>query len=213
MIPFVATLDPVHPNTETNGMKYARLLQQAMEASIRAKEHFLQQPAELAAFDAAVAEVVRAYRNGGRLYIAGNGGSAADAQHLAAEFVCRLGRDRESLPAEALTVDSSVLTAIGNDYGYPAIFQRQLAGKARPGDLFLAISTSGSSENILRALEQCRQMGIRSILFTGPKGDRGAALADHTIRAAGESAGLIQEQHIVFAHTLCAAVEEELFPA
>jgi D-sedoheptulose 7-phosphate isomerase len=183
-----------------------------MEESIRAKQLFLQQEQELASFEAAVAKVVQAYRSDGRLYIAGNGGSAADAQHLAAEFVCRLSRDRDSLPAEALTVDSSTLTAIGNDYGFDDIFRRQVAGKMLMGDVFLGISTSGNSENICRALEQCRQMSIPSILFTGGDGGKAAGLADYVIKARGKVAGVIQEQHIVFAHALCAAVEDELFP-
>jgi D-sedoheptulose 7-phosphate isomerase len=193
--------------------KYAQLLKESLEESIQAKQLFLQQEQELASFDAAVTSVVQAYRNGGRLYIAGNGGSAADAQHLAAEFVCRLARDRDSLPAEALTVDSSTLTAIANDYGFADIFQRQVAGKMQAGDIFLGISTSGNSENICRALERCRQMGLTSILFTGGDGGKAAELADHSIKASGRVAGIIQEQHIVFAHTLCAAVEDELFPS
>jgi D-sedoheptulose 7-phosphate isomerase len=193
--------------------KYAQLLKQSMEESIQAKQLFLQQEQELASFDAAVAKVVQAYRSDGRLYIAGNGGSAADAQHLAAEFVCRLSHDRDSLPAEALTVDSSILTAIGNDYGFEKIFQRQVAGKMLAGDIFLAISTSGNSENICLALEQCQKMSITSILFTGGDGGRAAELASYVIRASGTTAGVIQEQHIVFAHALCAAVENELcFP-
>ncbi len=118
--------------------KYAQRLKASLEESIQAQQLFLQQEHELASFDAAV---VQTYRSGGRLYIAGNGGSAADAQHLAAEFVCRLSRDRASLPAEALTVDSSTLTAIGNDYGF--------------ADIFLGIYTSGNSENI-RPCTLCR---------------------------------------------------------
>jgi D-sedoheptulose 7-phosphate isomerase len=193
-------------------MKYAELLKRSLEDSIRAKQEFLQREGEMAVFDAAVTCVLDAYRRGDRLYIAGNGGSAADAQHLAAEFVCRLARDRGPLPAEALTVDSSVLTAIGNDYGYDTIFQRQVAAKMKKGDVFLGISTSGNSENIIRALEQCREMGVESILFAGGDGGRAMQLADHPVRAVGRVAGIIQEQHIVFAHALCAAVEDELFP-
>ncbi len=194
-------------------MKYAQLLKKTLEDSIRAKQDFLERQEDLAVFDAAVSHLVEAYRKGGRLYIAGNGGSAADAQHLAAEFVCRLARDRGPLPAEALTVDSSVLTAIGNDYGYDAIFQRQVAAKMSKGDVFLAISTSGNSRNIILALEKCREMGIASILFTGGDGGQAAQFADYSVKAVGRIAGIIQEQHIVFAHALCAAVEEELFPA
>ena len=109
-------------------------------------------------FSEAVATVVERYKRGGRIYIAGNGGSAADAQHLAAEFVSKLARDRASLPAEALTVDSSILTAIGNDSGFEQVFSRPLAGKLSRNNVLLGITTSGNSPNILRALEQSRTM-------------------------------------------------------
>ncbi|MCP4128405.1 MAG: SIS domain-containing protein [Gammaproteobacteria bacterium] len=193
-------------------MKYADALNSAMQDSIQSKQAFMQQTDQLGNFHRAVTKVVDAYRSGGRLFIAGNGGSAADAQHLAAEFVCRLGRDRAALPAEALTVDSSTLTAIGNDYGYDKIFQRQVEGKMRSGDLFLGITTSGNSPNIVQALERCRELGFVSILFAGRDGGAAAALADYTILAQGHDTRVIQEQHIVFAHALCACVEDEMFP-
>lgn len=193
-------------------MKYAEALTTAMQDSIRSKQAFMQQDDQLKIFHQAVIKVVETYRAGGRLYIAGNGGSAADAQHLAAEFVCRLGRDRASLPAEALTVDSSTLTAIGNDYGYDMIFQRQLEGKMGQGDIFLAISTSGNSPNIVQALERCKQLGFTTILFAGRDGGEAGPLADYTILAQGHDTRVIQEQHIVFAHALCACVEDELLP-
>ncbi len=193
-------------------MKYADALNSAMQDSIQSKQAFMQQTDQLGNFHRAVTKVVDAYRSGGRLFIAGNGGSAADAQHLAAEFVCRLGRDRAALPAEALTVDSSTLTAIGNDYGYDKIFQRQVEGKMRSGDLFLGITTSGNSPNIVQALERCRELGFISILFAGRDGGAAAALADYTILAQGHDTRVIQEQHIVFAHALCACVEDEMFP-
>jgi D-sedoheptulose 7-phosphate isomerase len=183
-----------------------------MQDSIQSKQAFMQQDEQLEQFHRAVIQIVESYRNDGRLYIAGNGGSAADAQHLAAEFVCRLGRDRPSLPAEALTVDSSALTAIGNDYGYDMIFQRQVEGKMREGDIFLAISTSGSSPNIVHALKRCKELGFTSVLFAGRDGGEAASIADYTILAQGQDTRVIQEQHIVFAHALCACVEDELFP-
>lgn len=186
-------------------------LQRNLDASIRAKQQLMQESATLAVFDAAVAATIAAYRNGRRIYIAGNGGSAADAQHLAAEFVSKLARDRAPLPAEALTTDSSILTAIGNDYGYEQVFSRQLAGKAVAGDIFLGITTSGRSPNILRALEQCRAMGVPSIVFTGRDGGPALPLADHAIVVPGEATSTIQELHIVLAHTLCESVEAALF--
>jgi len=191
--------------------KASVLLQKNLAAAISAKQQLLQDALQLAEFGRAAQEVVRRYRLGGRLYIAGNGGSAADAQHLAAEFVCRLGAERPSLPAEALTVDSSALTAIGNDYGFEHLFSRQLAGKASDKDIFLGITTSGKSPNILRALEQCRATGVTSIVFCGKDGGAARALADYCIIAPGASTATIQEVHIVLAHTLCECVERALY--
>jgi len=185
----------------------ADLLTKNLRLSIAAKQNFLERPDQLEAFARAVDVVVSAYRNGGRLYLAGNGGSAADAQHIAAELVVRLAKDRRPLPAEALTTDSSILTAIGNDYGYEAIFARQIEAKLRTGDVFLGISTSGNSPNILAALRQCRVQKVPSILFSGRDGGPARALADHCILVSGEDTSTIQELHIVLGHTLCEAVE------
>jgi D-sedoheptulose 7-phosphate isomerase len=182
-----------------------------VEASIAAKHALLADDAALASFHAAVDLLVQRYRAGGRLYIAGNGGSAADAQHLAAEFVSKLARDRAPLPAEALTTDSSILTAIGNDYGFDQVFSRQLAGKATGRDLFLGITTSGESPNILQALTHCRAAGLPSIVLTGRGGGRARALADHCIAVPGQATSTIQELHILLAHTLCETVEAALF--
>lgn len=182
-----------------------------LDASIAAKQQLMSDAATLATFERAVDAVIARYRLGGRLYIAGNGGSAADAQHLAAEFVSKLARDRGPLPAEALTTDSSILTAIGNDYGFDQVFARQLAGKATGNDVFLGISTSGESANILLALTQCRRMNIPSIVFTGRSGGAAKALADFCICAPGSATSTIQELHIVMAHTLCECVEAALF--
>lgn len=182
-----------------------------LQDSIAAKKRFLEDEDELARFADAASDVIRRYSAGGRIYIAGNGGSAADAQHLAAEFVSKLAHDRNPLAAEALTVDSSVLTAIGNDYGYDQIFARQIAGKMSDRDVFLGITTSGNSTNILRALEQCRRMNILSVVFTGRGGGQAKGLATHCITAVGEATSTIQEVHIVLAHSLCECVEQALF--
>ena len=123
----------------------------------------------------------------------------------------RLGRERGPLAAEALTVDSSTITAIGNDYGYDEIFARQIAGKMRPEDVFLAITTSGNSPNILRALEQCGELSIPSIVFTGRDGGKAKALSDYCVVTSGGSTATIQELHIVLAHSLCECVEMEMF--
>jgi D-sedoheptulose 7-phosphate isomerase len=190
---------------------HVKLLQDNLRKSICAKQEFLENVAQLDVFADATAEVVESYKRGGRLYIAGNGGSAADAQHLAAEFVSKLARDRAPLPAEALTVDTSILTAIGNDYGYENIFARQIAGKMRPVDIFLGITTSGNSPNILRALEQRQAMGIPSIIFTGHEGGVARTVSDYCIIASGKDTATIQELHIVLAHSLCEAVERSIF--
>lgn len=186
-------------------------LSRNIEASIAAKRQLLAEPDTLAVFAAATDLVVARYRAGGRLYIAGNGGSAADAQHLAAEFVSKLARDRAPLPAEALTTDSSILTAIGNDYGFAQVFARQLAGKATEKDVFLGISTSGESGNILEALAHCRRVGLPSIVFAGRGGGAAKALADHCVIVPGLATSTIQELHIVLAHTLCECVEAAMF--
>lgn len=182
-----------------------------LQASIAAKQRFLEDAEELARFADAIKDLVQRYSAGGRLYIAGNGGSAADAQHLAAEFVSKLARDRNPLAAEALTVDTSVLTAIGNDYGYDQVFARQIVGKMSDRDVFLGITTSGNSPNILRALEECRRLNILSIVFAGREGGQAKSLANHCVTAVGETTSTIQELHIVLAHSLCECVEQALF--
>lgn len=191
---------------------WSEILKSNLQASIRAKQDLLGDAAQVDAFARATEEVVRRYKSGGRLYIAGNGGSAADAQHLAAEFISKLARDRAPLPAEALTTDSSILTAIGNDYGFEQVFARQIEGKASERDAFLAITTSGVSPNILRALEQCRKQKVLSVLFTGRDGGAAKALADFCIIAPGPNTNRIQEVHLVLAHSLCESVEKAMFP-
>ncbi len=192
-------------------MTAPEILRANLQASIAAKNALLGSPEQVDNFARAAAELVARYRNGGRLYIAGNGGSAADAQHLAAEFVSKLARDRAPLPAEALTVDSSILTAIGNDYGYDELFARQVAGKMTERDVFLGITTSGRSRNIVKALETCRARQIPTIVFTGHDGGPAKALADYCIVAPGETTATIQEVHIVLAHSLCECVEKAIF--
>ncbi|MFP5520339.1 MAG: SIS domain-containing protein [Bdellovibrionia bacterium] len=156
--------------------------------------------------------IVESYKNGGRLYIAGNGGSAADAQHIAAELVAKLSKDRTSIPAFALTVDTSLLTAVGNDYGYDFIFSRQVQGLVKPQDVFLAITTSGNSSNIIKALEEAKKIGAKSVLLTGKDGGKAKAmnLADHFIIANGDNTAQIQEAHIVIYHCLCFMIEKAL---
>lgn len=192
-------------------MKPTEQLKRNLQFAIEAKRQLLEDSENLSLFSQAVETVIDRYRRGGRLYIAGNGGSAADAQHLAAEFVSKLARDRAPLPAEALTVDSSILTAIGNDYGFDQIFARQLAGKVTSKDVFLGITTSGKSPNILRALELCRTMDIPTIVFCGRDGGEAKQLANFCVVAPGLATSTIQEVHILLAHTLCESVEADIF--
>jgi D-sedoheptulose 7-phosphate isomerase len=188
-----------------------KLLRRNVQFSIEAKESFVSQDDQMAVFERAVLEVIARYKAGGRLYIAGNGGSAADAQHLAAEFVSKLARDRDPLPAEALTVDTSILTAIGNDYGYDQVFSRQIYAKLGKSDIFLGITTSGNSVNILNALDACRELGVPSIVFSGRDGGHARNKATYCVVVPGDMTSTIQELHIVLAHTLCECVEAAVF--
>jgi D-sedoheptulose 7-phosphate isomerase len=159
-----------------------------------------------------VAELlIAAYARGNKLLIAGNGGSAADAQHIAAEFVSRFLYDRPGLPAIALTTDTSMLTAIGNDYGFENLFARQVEAQAKEGDIFIGISTSGNSVNIIKAVEAARHSGVTSIALCGEQGEL-RNLADIAICVPSSSTPYIQEAHICIAHVICAIVEAVVFP-
>jgi len=154
--------------------------------------------------------MVEVLHNGGKILFCGNGGSAADAQHLAAEFVNRFQRDRQALAAIALTTDTSVLTSIGNDYGFDRIFSRQIEALARPGDLLVALSTSGNSPNVLRAVEAARALGVFSIGLCGGSGGALAAAADETFIVPSPETPRIQEAHITLGHAWCALTEDLL---
>lgn len=153
---------------------------------------------------------VDALRRGNKLLICGNGGSAADAQHLAAELVGRFVNDRKALPAIALTTDTSALTAIANDYGYDSVFSRQVAALAQSGDVLLAISTSGHSANVLAACEQARSMDCRVLALSGRDGGALTAMSDVAVVAPSSETAHIQECHIVVVHMLCALIEQGL---
>lgn len=155
---------------------------------------------------------VRAYQSGNKIMIAGNGGSAADAQHFAGELVSRFYYDRPPLAAIALTTDTSIITAIGNDYGYRDIFSRQIKALGRSGDVFIAITTSGNSENILSAVLACKQMNIDVIGLTGKSGGLIKEFCDQLIRVPSESTPRIQECHLIIEHAICAYIESVLFP-
>ncbi len=163
---------------------------------------------------AKAAEMIRAsLAAGGKLLLAGNGGSAADAQHIAAELTGRFLRERKPLPAIALHANSSALTAIGNDYGYEQVFARELAAHARPGDVLLAISTSGGSKNILRAIEEAREKKVGVIGMTGESGGAMRTACDLCLCVPSKSTARIQEMHIMIGHTICELLEEGMTQA
>lgn len=174
----------------------------------------LQGAAKDAVFLRLIAEIAQAIegslRAGGKLLIAGNGGSAADAQHLAAEFLSRFLVDRGPLPAIALTTDTSVLTAVGNDYGFEHVFERQVRGLGRPGDVFLAISTSGRSPNVLRALQTARDLGLVTIGFSGAAETGMGALCQHFLAVRSQETAVVQQIHMVAGHAICALVERAM---
>ena len=155
-------------------------------------------------------QLTEAMRNGNRVLFAGNGGSAADSQHLAAEFVSRFEFDRPGLPALALSTDTSMLTAIGNDYGYENLFLRQLQAQARKGDVFIGITTSGGSPNVINALKACAELGVVSAVFSG-SGAVEVDGIDHIIAVPSNDTARVQECHIMIGHILCGLVEREIF--
>lgn len=159
-----------------------------------------------------VEAIATCLENGGKLLTCGNGGSAGDAQHIAGEFISRLMYDRPPTAAIALTVDSSVMTAVANDYGYEHVFSRQVLGLGNPGDVLMAISTSGNSPSILRAMEAAREKGMIVIAFTGLTGGKMPPLSDIVVHAPSNSTPFIQQVHIMAAHIVCGLVEGRLFP-
>ena len=191
--------------------------QEIADAHFRRSLDVLGRAADDAAFGAAMLAIAQAIeaslRAGGKVMLAGNGGSAADAQHIAGEFLSRLRFDRHPLPAIALTTDSSVLTAVGNDYGYEQVFERQLRGLGRKGDVFVAISTSGKSPNVVAALRAAREIGVVTVGFTGtaPGAVAMRPLCDLMLAAPSDDTPLIQQIHITAAHAICEIVERNLF--
>ena len=155
--------------------------------------------------------IIDLYQKGNKILIAGNGGSAADAQHIAGELVSRFYFDRPGLAVIALTTDTSILTAIGNDYGYEKVFSRQIEANGVSGDLFIGISTSGNSKNILEALKVARSIGVITVGLTGKSGGLMASNCDYCIKIPSTETPRIQESHILIAHIICAIVEEVLF--
>jgi D-sedoheptulose 7-phosphate isomerase len=183
-----------------------------LAASVTAATAFAADEAALEVMLGMAADVAGAMRAGSKLLVGGNGGSAADAQHIAGEFISRLMFDHAPLPAIALTVDTSALTATANDYGYEHVFERQVLGLGRSGDVFLGISTSGNSPNVLRALQAARSQGMVTLGFAGQGGGRMAELCDRLLRAPSSWTPIIQQVHITAAHIVCALIERAMFP-
>lgn len=165
----------------------------------------------LARVEAAAKACIHAMKGGNKMLLAGNGGSAADAQHIAGEFVSRFAFDRPGLPAIALTTDTSILTAIGNDYGYEKLFARQVQAHAKMGDVFIAYSTSGKSPNVIAALQEAKNLGVICIGMTGNRGGPMKTLCDHYLEVPSADTPKIQEGHAVLGHILCGLVELALF--
>ena len=180
--------------------------------SVAALHAFAADPAQVALLHDMAAAITHSMRAGGKLLLAGNGGSAGDAQHVAAEFTGRMLYDRDPLPALALTTDTSALTAIGNDYGYEKVFERQVRALGREGDVLLASSTSGNSPSILLALDAARAQGMATLGFTGSGGGRMADRADLLLRAPTDWTPVIQQIHITAAHVICSLVERAIYP-
>ena len=165
-----------------------------------------------ASLEAATLACITCLQNGGKILLAGNGGSAADAQHIAGEFVSRFAFDRPGLPAIALTVDTSILTAIGNDYGYEKLFTRQIQALGNKGDVFIGYSTSGKSPNVISAFEEARRNGLVCIGLTGNRGGPMLDLCEHLLEVPSADTPKIQEGHLVLGHILCGLVEQSIFP-
>jgi D-sedoheptulose 7-phosphate isomerase len=162
---------------------------------------------------AAIRVVIDAARRRSMIFFIGNGGSSADAGHLAAELLGRFRMDREPLAAMALADNTAAMTAIGNDYGYAEVFSRQLCGVAHPGDVLIGLSTSGNSPNVVRAFEVAPRLGVATVALTGASGGALLGLADHCLRIPSEDTARIQECHVLLGHTLCELVEDAVLPA
>ena len=182
-----------------------------IQASIDTKQQILQNKELLVTIEEVVIVITNAFKKGNRVYFCGNGGSAADAQHLAAEFSGRFYTDRKALPAEALHCNSSYLTAVANDYGFDVVYSRMIDGIGNSGDILIGLSTSGNSVNMLKAFETAKQKEIITIGFTGASGGKMKDLSDYLINIPSNDTPRIQESHITIGHIICQLVEEKIF--
>lgn len=182
-----------------------------IKSSIEVKRSILTNDSMLKDISKAASIIIEAYREKKKTLLAGNGGSAGDAQHIAGEFVSRFYFDRPALPSIALTTDTSIMTAISNDYGYKQLFARQIQAQGSQGDVFIGLSTSGNSENIIEALKACKEAGIFTIGLTGLTGGDMKAFCDICLKVPSTDTPRIQESHILIGHIICELVEENIF--
>ena len=182
-----------------------------IQASIDTKQQLLADHGLIAKIEEVTALVVKAFASGNKVLFCGNGGSAADAQHLAAEFSGRFYLDRDPLPSEALHCNSSYITAVANDYGYDIVYSRMVKAMGKPGDVLISLSTSGNSVNIIKAAEQAKEIGMITVGLTGAGGGKMQAICDHLINVPSTDTPRIQESHIMVGHIICQLAEQELF--
>ncbi len=186
-------------------------IKEIIQGSIDVKQRLLADEHLVQQIQVVTDVITKAFQNGNAVYFAGNGGSAADAQHLAAEFSGRFYKDRKALPSDALHCNTSYLTAVANDYSYDVIYARLLEGLAKPGDVLVGISTSGNSGNIVKAFEMAKTIGVTTIGFTGQKGGTMKELGDYLINIPSNTTPRIQESHILVGHIICELVEINIF--
>lgn len=186
-------------------------MRNAIEESITIRQAMLSDDGLLKAFDTAVDRIVQCFRSGGKLLLCGNGGSAADAQHIAAELSGRFKMDRKPLFAEALHVNTSFLTSVANDYGYDEVFARMVSAMARPGDIVIGLSTSGNSENVVRALKVAKELECTTIALLGETDGKMGAMVDLALNVPSRDTARIQELHITIGHAICESVEKQMF--
>ncbi|HEY9178306.1 MAG TPA: D-sedoheptulose 7-phosphate isomerase [Flavipsychrobacter sp.] len=186
-------------------------IQNIIQSSISVKAQLLNDLTLLKKIEEVTALIVDAFKNGNKVLFCGNGGSAADAQHLAAEFSGRFYKDRKPLPSEALHCNTSYLTAVANDYGYDQVYSRVVSGSGRPGDVLVGLSTSGNSVNITKALQTAREIGMITVGFTGEGGGKMKEYSDYLLDIPSKDTPRIQEAHIMIGHIICQLVEEQYF--
>jgi len=182
-----------------------------IQSSVDTKQQILADPLLLGTIERVTEVIAEAFARGNKVLFCGNGGSAADAQHLAAEFSGRFYTDRDPLPSEALHCNTSYLTAVANDYGYDVVYSRIVKGTGRPGDVLVGLSTSGNSVNIIKALEEARKIGMICVVFSGKTGGKMKDLCDYLVNVPSTDTPRIQESHIMIGHIICQLVEQNLF--